>query len=357
MTTPPFAPRRVSTRRAVALLAAAGALAACDAEQTPQFAPETGQLSGVVFLDADNDGLFTPTQGDALRPGAIVRIVERGARTGAPLAVDTADAQGRIAVNVKAGTHDLLVDSASIAPAFFCGGQRATVRSAEPAFANVFVRGGCVIRIDTAKTRPVGTAVTVAGIVTAAPGRFRTQGDNLYLQNATGNQGGIQVFGAAVGGLNLQEGDSIEVTGNIGLFNQEIQLTSPRVGANIRRAVRTVPPLVLRTGQADSARGPILANNGIGNANMGRLLQYRRARVVSVATTGTPASGANIEVTDGSSPVQAQVRLAGTTFTGIGTARFVVGRCYDITGILSVFSLRPQLLPRTTADVTEVPCP
>jgi hypothetical protein len=353
MITPPFMPRR-----AVALLAAAGALAACDAEQTPQFAPESGQLTGLVFLDVDNDGRFSPASGDSLRPGAIVRVVERGSRTGASLAIDTADAQGRIAVNVKAGTHDLLVDSASVAPRFFCGGQRAAVRAAESAFAGVVIRGGCVIRIDTAKTRPVTTTVTVAGIVTAAPGRFRSQGDNLYLQNATGNQGGVQVFGAAVGGLNLQEGDSIEVTGNIGLFNQEIQLTSPRVGANIQRAVRAVPPLVLRTGQADSSRGPILANNGIGNANMGRLLQYRRARIVSVATTGTPTpTGANIEVTDGSSPVNAQVRLAGTSFTAIGPTRFTVGRCYDITGVLSVFSLRPQLLPRTTADVTEVPCP
>lgn len=352
-----MSPHSSSTRRTVALLATAGALVGCEADQAPQFAPDTGTASGVVFLDADNDGIFTPTQGDSLRPGAIVRVVERGSRT-VQIATATADAQGRFTIPaLKAGTHDLVVDSASVAPRFFCGGQRLAVRAGEPAFANVFVRGGCVIRIDTAKTRPVNTTVTVAGVVTAAPGRFRTQGDNLYLQNATGNQGGIQVFGAAVGGLNLQEGDSIEVTGNIGLFNQEIQLTSPRVGANIRRAVRVVAPLALRTGQADSARGPILANNGIGNPNMGRLLQYRRARTVSVTTTGTPATGANIEVTDGTSPVQAQVRLAGTTFSSIGTAAFTVGRCYDITGVLSVFQLRPQLLPRTRADVVEVACP
>lgn len=353
-----MSPHLFTTRRAVALLAAAGALAGCEADQAPQFAPDAGTASGIVFLDADNDGIFTPTQGDSLRPGAIVRVVERGSRT-VQIATATADAQGRFTLPaIKAGVHDVVVDSVSVAPRFFCGGQRVVVRAGEPAFANVFVRGGCVIRIDTAKTRPVNTTVTVAGIVTAAPGRFRTQGDNLYLQNATGNQGGIQVFGTGVQGLNLQEGDSIEVTGNIGLFNQEIQLTSPRVGANIRRAVRIVDPLVLRTGQADSARSPILANNGIGNANLGRLLQYRRARVISVTGTGgPPATGFNIEVADASSPVPAQVRLAGATTAGIGSGRFVVGRCYDITGILSVFSLRPQLLPRTAADVVEVPCP
>lgn len=343
-------PRSITSRVLGAALAAGSVLlAACDPDTTPQFAPQDGAVDGIVFFDADNDGLFTPTQGDLALPGARVSLTERSAATRV-LASATADAAGRFTVAVKAGTHDVRVDSASVAPRFFCGGQRVTVGASEPAFANVFIRGGCVIRIDTAKTRAVGTTVTVAGVVTAAPGRFRAQGDNLYLQNGTGNQGGIQVFGAGVQGLSLQEGDSIEVTGALGLFSQEIQLTSPRVGANIRRAVRLVDPVTLRTGQADSARTNV-------NTNVGRLVRVRRARLTApFALFGTPTNAANGEFADASSPVTLQVRLAGASFPAIGTARFTVNTCYDITGILAFFNGRPQLLPRTAADVTEVPC-
>lgn len=340
---------RLFPRAATALAVGALALAACDPDETPQFAPAAGAVDGLVFFDADNDGRFVPTQGDLALPGARVSVVERGTRTQV-IANATADAAGRFSFPTPAGTHDVLVDSASVAPRFFCGGQRVTVRAGTPVFANIVIRGGCVIRIDTAKTRAVGTSVTVAGIVTAQPGRLRTQGDNLYLQNGTGNQGGVQVFGAGVQGLNLQEGDSIEVTGAIGLFSQEIQLTSPRVGGNIRRNVRLVDPTVLRTGQADSARSNT-------NTNVGRLVQVRRARLTAPFTLlGNPNNAANGEFADATSPVTLQIRLAGATFPAIGTARFTVGNCYTVTGILAFFNGRPQLLPRTAADVSEVPC-
>ncbi len=354
---------RFLPRAAAALVVGALALTACDPDETPQFAPTAGSVDGLVFFDADNDGRYVPTQGDLALPGARVSIVERGTRTQV-IGSATADAAGRFGFAAAAGTHDVLVDSASVAPRLFCGGQRVTVRAGEPAFANVVVRGGCVIRIDTAKTRPRDAAVTVAGIVTAAPGRFLANGNNMFVQ---GLGGGIAVFGpGAFTGLNLQEGDSVEISGLMGNNASEIQIQSPRVAANIRRQVRLVDPLVLRTGQADSSRTPTNSANssaggnpqpGVANANVGRLVQVRRARLTApFALLGNPNNAANGEFADASSPVTLQIRLAGASFPVIGTARFTVGNCYDVTGILGVFNGRPQLLPRTAADVTEVPC-
>ncbi len=295
---------------------------------------ETGRVAGILFFDRDNNDVYTPTAGDSALSGVTVRLLDRG--TNNVLASGTTTADGRYALDVPVGTHDLDVVRSSdiIASQFVWCGARPSVYRNEETFVPTPLKFGCVVRINMAKSNPTGTTVTIAGVVTAQPGRFRS--DNLYLQDPSG---GIQVFGVAAS-LGLLEGDTIEVTGELGAFNDQLQITSPRVGANVRRGGTLAAPVELTTAQAAAATTPL-------SSNVGRLVRVRGV------TAGT-FTGSNAPIDDGSG--SAVLRLDGNANTSIGTSAFTAGRCYDITGILGFFRGATQLQPRSLQDVTEVSC-
>jgi hypothetical protein len=323
--------------RVAALVGGALAIAACVEDPAPVVAlSETGSVSGILFFDRDNNDVFTPTAGDSIMPGVTVRLLDRGTTTVLGSAVTGTD--GRFAISAPVGTHDLDVvrSSAIIANRFIWCGARPSVYRNEETFVATPLKFGCVVRINIAKANPVGTTVTVAGVVTAQPGRFRAANDNLYLQDQTG---GIQVFGVPTS-LGLQEGDSLEVTAEIGVFSTQLQLVSPRVAPNIRRGAAVPDPVLLTTAQTAATTNPLAPN-------VGRLVRVQRV------TVGAFASG-NAPMNDGSGP--AIVRLDGNANTTIGVARFTTGRCYNITGILGFFNNATQLQPRGPQDVTEVSC-
>jgi hypothetical protein len=93
-----------------------------------------------------------------------------------------------------------------------------------------------------------GDTVTIEGVVTARPavlGSTSALNQTAYIQDATG---GIAIFRVATE-LNVQEGDSLRVTGPIGWFNGELQLsgtatTSPltieKLGTGTIPATRTI---------------------------------------------------------------------------------------------------------------------
>lgn len=324
-------------RRMLTVCAGALAFAACIDDPEP-VAPldSTGTVSGILFFDRDNNNVYTPTAGDSVMAGVTVRLLERGSTQVIGSAIT--GATGRYELVVPVGTHDLEVvrSSAIIASNFvWCGASPSVYRN-EATFVPTPLKFGCVIRINVAKQAAVGASVTIAGVVTAQPGRYRAANDNLFMQDATT---GIQVFGVPTS-LGLQEGDSIEVTGIIGAFNTQLQITTPRVAPNIKRGTPVPDPVQVTTGQLAATTNPLAAN-------VGRLVTVRRVSV------GAFVSG-NAPMDDGSG--SAQVRLDGNAATTIGTTRFVTGRCYDITGIVGFFNNATQLQPRGAFDVTEVPC-
>ncbi len=326
------------SQRAPRLLPALAALvlsAACVDDPAP-VAPitDTGRVAGILFFDRDNNDVFTPTAGDSAMGGVTVRILARG--TSSVLASAVTQANGRYSIDAPIGTHDLAVVRSSdiIANQFVWCGARPSVYRNEETFVPTPLKFGCVIRINVAKQNPPATTVTIAGVVTAQPGRFRN--DNLYLQDVSG---GLQVFGVSFG-LGLLEGDTIEVTGELGAFNDQLQLLSPRIGSNIRRGGTPPTPLDIRTAQAAAATTPL-------SANIGRLV---RVRAVTVGTF----AGSNAPIDDGSGA--ATLRLDGNANGNIGTGRFQAGTCYNITGILGFFRGATQLQPRSPQDVTEVSC-
>ena len=332
----PSAPRRPAGGLLAAVVATALTAAACAEDPAPQFSPEgTGTVSGVVFFDRDNNGLFSPVGGDTALRGVAVELRNRGTTDALDRA--TTDAEGRFTLAGPVGTHDVFVDGGATFQAqrfVYCGGARPTLYRAEQTFLPVPIKTGCVIRINAAKALAQGANVTVAGIVTARPGQLRT--NNLYIQDPTG---GFQVFGVN-NALNLQVGDSIEVTGSLGVFGTELQVVSPTIAPNVRRGAGAPTPAARTTAQLAAVTSPT-------NADVGRLVAISRVQVGSFASGNAPAD-------DGSGPVP--LRIANETVTSIGTARFVAGRCYDVTGILSIFNNSPQLLPRGPEDVREVSC-
>jgi hypothetical protein len=335
----PMTNARTRARRP-ALLLAAGALlagaAACTTEPAEQFQPTgTGAVAGILFFDRDNNGLYNPVAGDSALGGVGVQLRNRG--TDSAVARTTTDAGGRFTfASAPVGTNDLFVEgnaAYTAARLVFCGA-RVTAFVGEQTFMPVPIKLGCVVRINVAKTQAANSGVTVAGIVTAAPGRIRD--NNLYLQDPTG---GLQVFGVN-NTLNLQEGDSVEVTGTMSAFSTELQIISPVIAANVRRGVGAPAPAQRTTAQLAAVNLPT-------SGDVGRLVVVRRARVGSFVSGNAP-------INDGSGP--ATVRIALNTIASIGTARFAADRCYDVTGIVGLFNNASQLLPRMASDVVEVPC-
>lgn len=327
-------------RRLVSLFALAVLAGACNDDIAPPFEPVgDGIIAGRLFFDADNNGVYTPVGGDVPFAGTTVTILERG--TSEALGSAQTDAQGAFSIDaLPPGTHDLFVDRDELVVGNdtlrLCQSPLpVSVYMGEQAFVSLNAKLGCVIPISQAVRANQGDFLTVSGIVTAAPGTFRS--DNLYLQDATG---GIQIFGLP-GGLGLEVGDSIEVSGTFSPFRTEPEIVSPRVAPNVKKGVGAPDPRVLTTAQ--------LAAVTPTSANMGRLVQ------VQGVTVGAFSSG-NAPIDDGTG-AGALVRLDGNVASAVPQSTFQAGRCYDITGVVGIFDNVPQLKPRGAADIAEVPCP
>ena len=327
-------------------LAAVLALAACDLE--PDQAPPTtiagnGTIVGQVFFDANGNGRFDPIAGDTVLSGATIDLNARG-DSGRVLRSTTSDAQGSFTLTgVPIGTHEIRA-RLSAGGVVTCAPVPVTVGVDERAFASTPLRVSCRIDIAEAEKRTSGSIITVGGIVTAAPGVYRA--NNLYLQDASGGMQAFNVPGGTSSGI--AEGDSIEITGPLGAFNQELQM-SPVNSFRIVSRGRTVEARQYTVAQLRT----IFAANVQTAKPIGELVVVRgvRLRGVPAVPTGTAgAGGTDFRVVQGADSISGRFDVIQNVQANLDAARPDT-RCYDVTGILGLFGSTLQIKPRRPSDI------
>jgi hypothetical protein len=333
-----------------AAIAAAGALvlgiAACDIDPEqadPTSLEGSGSVTGQVYFDANGNGRFDPLGGDTSLVGAIVDLAVRGDSTRV-LQSTTTDAQGTFTLgNVPIGTHEIRA-RLTTGQIITCAPIPVTVLVSEQAFASTPLRVSCRIDIVEAEQRSLTNVITVGGIVTAAPGVYRP--NNLYLQDETG---GMQAFGIPGGtSSGIAEGDSVELTGPLAAFQQELQV-SP---TNSFRIVTRGRPVEARLYTLRQLRDAFAAGSQ-GTKPIGELVLVRGARLrgVPAAPTGTAgAGGTDFRLVQGTDSISGRFDVAQNVQANLDVARPDT-RCYDVTGILGLFGSTIQLKPRRPSDV------
>ncbi|RAV99258.1 DUF5689 domain-containing protein [Pseudochryseolinea flava] len=188
---------------------------------------------------------------------------------------------------------------------------------------NGFVQAANIIPIAAARTQPIGTRVTVAGRITVA----NQHGNPAYIQDVTG---GIPVFDYTMAS-SVEIGDSIIVTGPIGVFNNQVQISGSNIiftdagGPQIIRAPKVISPSALA-------------------AHEGQLVTVRNVRLVNTNFVFYPQS-TEIITNDTTS---IDLRIDGDTdIPGLTKPQGIV----DITGVVGRFRSNAQLLPRFRADI------
>lgn len=351
--TPLLCPGARRMWRAPLALAAVFAFAACDIDpdQAPPISIEgSGTVVGQVYFDANGNGRFDPVGGDTALVGAIVDLAARG-DSARVLQSTTSGAQGSFTLQgVPIGTHEIrarLTNGGVIT----CAPVPVTVLVSEQAFASTPLRVSCRINVADAEKRTSGSVITVGGIVTAAPGTYRA--NNLYLQDVSG---GMQAFGVPGGtSSGIAEGDSIEITGPLGAFQQELQM-SP---VNSFRIASRGRPVTARPYTVAQLRSAYTANVQTAKP-IGELVVVRgvRLRGVPAVPTGTAgAGGTDFRVVQGTDSIAGRFDVLQNVQANLDAARPDT-RCYDVTGILGLFGSTLQIKPRRPSDivVSEATC-
>lgn len=180
-----------------------------------------------------------------------------------------------------------------------------------------------IIPIAEARSKAVGARVTVAGRITVA----HELGNPAYVQDATG---GIPVFFAPLAsGTTI--GDSVIVTGPIGVFNDQIQIS----GNGIFYTPVAAPPRIV-------APKVITANQMA--ANEGLLVTLHDVELVNDDFVFYPQS--TDQITDATGTTD--LRIDGDTdIAGLAKPH----DAFSVTGVVGRFRTNWQLLPRASYDI------
>lgn len=330
--------------RTAALLALLAGASACAEDVADPFqVRETGGIQGRLFFDANENGFFDPLGGDRLLTGVKVELRERGSTR--PIGkTDTTDVSGHFGLtDIPLGTYDLYLDPADAPEVKFCQNPvPVTVYSREVQFSAVSGRSACLVIIADAEAQPIGTPVIVRGVVTSSPGQVQSGFTQIEDES-----GGIKIFDRDLEGQGIEVGDRIEIAGNLGVFGDtELQLTDVTLNRVVADFTTPVPSAT--TTGAISAAG-----SNAKHPLQGRFVVVRKAKLLTGFTLG---GGRNAQIDDGSGVAELRVASGVVSSAGDIGARFTVGRCYDIVGVVGSFRGTGQLFPRTTSDWTEVSC-
>lgn len=304
-----------------------------------RFAYFPNSVNGVLYRDENANGTFEAGT-DLPAPGVTVQLFSGTTSTGDPAFETQTNGTGSFAFSgVRPGTYTLRI----VAPqgvTIVEGVDRTVVVPAQTPPVNVAIRftGNLRIPIAAARVRPVGSTVTVEGVVTA--GRGQIQARNFYLQDASG---GLQVFLPTASPAQPVVGDSVRVTGPMAVFNGEQQISGGTINVE-----------ALGKGTVPAPRN-LNAAAVLDSLVEGQLVRVDSLEVVSIAATGgPPPTGANINVR---TPQGNEFQLRLDNLANVPISTFEVGRVYTVTGVMGSRNNVPQLKPRTAADVQRTSAP
>lgn len=338
----------MSTRRGgwsglAGLLLSAAFAAACEDPAPPLELEGSGAVAGLAFFDADEDGVFDPSDGDAPVAGVGLAVQNRGTGDVFSGATATTGADGRFEITgLPLGTHDLLVDEATVPDGVsVCQNPIPfSVFLNETSSADVRGRPGCLITIAEAKELAIPSFVIVQGIVTSFPGQIESGWT--YIQDQTA---GTKLFGGVLQGLGIELGDRIEIGGDSELFSGDFDITNLTL-REVTSDVGELSPTVTTTGAIAASGGAIT------DPVQGGFIRVEAAELTAPFGTGNIQ---NALIDDGSGEVIIRID-DGVADRNTLNDLFTVGLCYDINGFGAIFSGAGQIFPRSLADIVEVPC-
>ncbi len=304
----------------------------------------TGDIEGLAFFDANENGLFDPSDGDYTIGGVGIAVQDRG--TGETFAGGTTASgpDGRFMItDVPAGTHDLVIDTLTVpADVAICQNPlRVTVYIDETEFEQVAGRPGCLITILAAKDVNVGDFVIVRGIVTSAPGQIES--NFAYIEDATA---GLFLFAPALMGQGIEVGDQIEVGGNTAVFSGQFELINVVLRQLVEDVAVPVPLLVTTAAISASGADPF-------DDLQNRFVRIENAQLLEAFSASGNSQNSSIDDGSGATVIRVDDGVADrNTLDTIFTA----GACYNINGFAANFNGSGQIFPRSLADVEEVSC-
>ncbi len=196
------------------------------------------------------------------------------------------------------------------------------------------VEPGTVIPIGEARLKPIGSTVTVVGIV--------TNGEELgVIRYAEDETGGIGIYNPEGFELAATRGDSIKITGQISEFAGLREITDE--GGDFSYTV-------LSSGNALPEPPVLSLTEGFQEDYEGRLIRFEGLQFTDIG--GTFISSTNYDMTDGTDTYQMRVYPG----TDIGDTP-IPSASIGITGILGQYQTDYQLIPRGLADIDTIGAP
>jgi endonuclease/exonuclease/phosphatase family metal-dependent hydrolase len=186
-----------------------------------------------------------------------------------------------------------------------------------------FVQAANIIPISAARTMPIGTRVTVAGRVTVG----NELGNPVYIQDVTG---GIPVFDYAMASA-VKIGDSVIVTGPIGVFSNQIQISGSNIIFNGVSGTTIIPePKIIAASDLAAYEGQLVTVQHVHLVNTNFVFYPQSTEVLTNDT------------------LSIDLRIDGDTdIPGLTKPQGIV----DITGVVGRFKTNAQLLPRFREDI------